>query len=110
MTRKDYVNIAAAVRATQERITEAFKPAPSQVDPQGDEEARDNQLRGVRRTAAHICDALAADNPRFDPAIFLQRCGYGATTMNPRDPSLDLRPLPGEDETDAQGDRRRARS
>jgi hypothetical protein len=54
------------------------------------------QLRGVRRAAAHICDALAADNPRFDPTQFLKACGYGATSMNPRDPALDLRPLPDE--------------
>jgi hypothetical protein len=90
MTRKDYVNLAAAIRATQERIEAT----------QGLASVRErhiyDQLRGVRRTAAHICDALAADNPRFDAARFLSECGYGPRTMNPRDPALDLRPLPGE--------------
>ena len=92
MTRKDYVLLAAAIVATQERIK-----AQHQAEGTNDAYARmQDQLRGVRRAAAHICDALAKDNPRFDPTMFLKACGYGATTMNPRDPALDLRPLPGE--------------
>jgi hypothetical protein len=92
MTRKDYINIATAIRATQDRISHNFRTADEELYGRD----RDQQLRGVRRTAAHICDVLAADNPRFDAARFLSECGYGPTTMNPRDPALDLRPLPGE--------------
>jgi hypothetical protein len=74
MTRKDYILIADAIRATQERIRErlanedGFPTMPA-------------ELRGVRRTAAHLADALAQDNPRFDAAIFLRNCGYGAREM-----------------------------
>ena len=95
MTRKDYVLIAAAIVATQDRIK--ADPTIHSVN------TRDDQLRGVRRTAAHLCDALAKDHPPrhdgtggFRPDVFLKACGYGGTTMNPRDPALDLRPLPGE--------------
>ncbi|MFL6728096.1 MAG: hypothetical protein ACJ8FS_16515 [Sphingomicrobium sp.] len=70
MTRKDYVNIAAAILATQTRIKGDLMLSSS-------EEMR-QQLRGVRRTAAQLCDHLADDNPRFDPAQFLKACGYGA--------------------------------
>jgi hypothetical protein len=70
MTRKDYVNIAAAIRLTQKRIT--LTESTSQAK-------RSEQLRGVRRAAAHLADALKADNPRFDAARFLTACGYGAT-------------------------------
>jgi hypothetical protein len=98
MTRKDYVLLAKAIRDTQERIKSQFEERRradelNLVDPRIPLTA---QLRGVRRAAAHICDALAADNPRFDPTQFLKACGYGATSMNPRDPALDLRPLPDE--------------
>jgi hypothetical protein len=88
MTRKDYVLLAAAIVATQDRIKTL---SSNRI---GDAEL---QLRGVRRAAAHICDALAKDNPAFMPGVFLHNCGYGPTTMNPRDPALDLRPLPGEE-------------
>ena len=67
MTRKDYVLLSAAIVATQERI----------YNQQNDTMDAAPQLRGVRRAAAHICDALAADNPRFDPAQFLKACGCG---------------------------------
>ena len=93
MTRKDFILISTAIRATQERINDTTM----------DETSRDNQLRGVRRAAAHICDALRAENPRFDPGVFLTACGYGATTMNPRDPALDLRPLPSEGDVKRYG-------
>lgn len=86
MTRKDYELIAKAIRDTQERIKN-----------DATNEDRTEQLRGVRRTAAHIAQALAADNGRFDAGRFLTACGYGATSMNPRDPALDLRPLPGQE-------------
>jgi hypothetical protein len=85
MTRKDYVLLANAVNQARLRIG-------------NDQSVRIEECpamqRGVRRAAAHICDALAADNPNFKPGVFLKACGYGATTMNPRDPALDLRPLP----------------
>jgi hypothetical protein len=83
MTRKDYEIIAAAIKATQDRIIETTAGAV----------VAQEQLRGVRRTAAHLADALAKENPRFDAGRFLTACGYGATTMNPTDPALDLRPL-----------------
>lgn len=83
MTRKDYELIAAATRKARARIETTMS---------GD--VRENQLRGIRRHAATIADALAADNAAFDIGRFLTACGYGATTMNPRDPALDLRPLP----------------
>ena len=96
MTRKDYVLLSAAIVATQERIkSNRFDKVGGKTYPADQNE----QLRGVRRAAAAICDALAADNPRFDPAQFLTACGYGAITMNPRDPALDLRPLPEDDPT-----------
>lgn len=85
MTRKDYIAIAAAIRAAQTRInlsTSAWMTS----------DIKREQLRGVRRAAAHIADELQKDNPKgFDPSLFLINCGYGATTMNPRDPALDLR-------------------
>lgn len=76
MTRKDYINIAAAIVATQERIKEHLADPASRSSVV--KMQMDAQLRGVRRAAAHICNTLAADNPRFDPAQFLKACGYGA--------------------------------
>lgn len=93
MTRKDYVNIAAAIRATQDRVRSEFNEESRGgyiSDMERDEGQA--QLRGVRRAAAHLADTLSRDNPRFDVGRFLTACGYGATTMNPRDPALDLRP------------------
>lgn len=78
MTRKDYIAIAAAIRATQERIRAHLMC----------EQDRIQQLRGVRRAAAHISDALQADNPKgFDAQLFLINCGYGAgpPAYRPRD-------------------------
>lgn len=98
MTRKDYVLIAAAVVATQDRIKTQHAIVAGAITDEGKE-----QLRGVRRTAAHLCDALAKDNPTFDQRRFLTACGYGGTTMNPRDPALDLRPLPGEEDEPPRG-------
>ena len=70
MTRKDYINIAAAILAAQARI----KNNTPTTGPE-----RGAQLRGVRRAAAHLADFLAQDNPRFDKGRFLTECGYGAT-------------------------------
>lgn len=64
MTRKDYELIAAAIKATHDRI-----------DQQTDFSHNGEQQRGVRRTAAHLADALAHDNPRFDRTRFLKACG-----------------------------------
>lgn len=69
MTRKDYVNIAAAILATQTRIKGDLMLR--------DKEEEKHQLRGVRRTAAALADFLAEDNPRFDAQQFLTACGYG---------------------------------
>lgn len=74
MTRKDYILIAKAITDTQARIRASCEADHRERRDGGQE----NQLRGVRRVAAHICDALAADNPRFDPVTFLKACGYGA--------------------------------
>lgn len=68
MTRKDYVLLAKTVAETSDRIRRDFVLDPAEVR---------NQLRGVRRTAAHFADALAKENPRFDPVVFLKACGYG---------------------------------
>jgi hypothetical protein len=87
MTRKDYVNIAAAIRLTQDRIDEQMRaPAHASIVKQREVYAnRQEQLRGVRRAAAHLADALKADNPKgFDPAIFLTNCGYGASPQEGR--------------------------
>ena len=99
MSRKDYILLAAAIKATQARIEQAyqdFKDAPNVEGQclQFDMISHKAQLRGVRRAAAHLADALGKDNERFDAGRFLTACGYGATTMNPTDPALDLRPLP----------------
>lgn len=75
MTRKDYILIAKAITDTQKRINEHH------ADLVG---TRLDMLKGVRKAAAHLADALAADNPRFDSTVFLTACGYGATSMNPR--------------------------
>jgi len=56
-----YYMVAAAIRATQDRIGEDSL-----------------QLRGVRRTACHISVAFAENNPNFDQVRFLKQCGYGA--------------------------------
>ena len=69
MTRKDYQLIADAIVATQQRIK------ADDTYTQGEQQS---QLRGVRRTAAHLADALGSTNPRFDTTRFLKACGYGA--------------------------------
>lgn len=65
MTRKDYELIAKAINDTRLRIGDDLGHNPE-------------QNRGVRRAAAHLADALAQDNPRFDAQRFLTACGYGA--------------------------------
>lgn len=59
MTRKDYVLIA-----------DALKHAAA-CDP-------GTEGGGIYRAAVCIADALAADNPRFDRARFLQACGVAS--------------------------------
>ena len=73
MTRKDYINIAAAILATQTRIKAEYEG----LDRMG--RAMHFATVGVRRTAEHLAEFLADDNPRFDKARFLTACGYGAS-------------------------------
>lgn len=84
MTRKDYINIAAAILATQERIKAEFErmelgaARSVHFDVKEHFADRDMQLRGVRRTAASIADFLKDDNlHHFDVQMFLTNCGYG---------------------------------
>jgi len=70
MSTKYYSMVAAAIRATQDRI-EGEKV-------NGDLAQSRNQLRGVRRTATHISETFAENNPNFDQVRFLKQCGYGA--------------------------------
>ena len=69
MQRKDYQLIVDAIVATQQRI---------EASDTGWGADTQSQLRGVRRTAAHLADALGSTNPRFDKTRFLKACGYGA--------------------------------
>jgi hypothetical protein len=76
MTRKDFLMLSTAIRATVDRI-EVEDGQDIFVDPQ----IVDAQLRGVWRTAAHIADALLAEHgARFDAQRFLIDCGFGGTT------------------------------
>ena len=71
MTRRDFIMLSDAVRATIERIKadtdDALLPSIQ------------FQLRGVRRLACHIADVVAEDNPTFDMQRFFLDCGYGGT-------------------------------
>ena len=60
MTRKDYKLIAQALHQS--------KPADAHT------EQRQRQWQETRNA---ICQALAADNPRFDPVKFLSACNEG---------------------------------
>ena len=64
MTKKDYVLIAAAIRAAQAKIEDCEPP-----------QAHNDLLDGVAYTRDYLCDMLAQDNPRFDRARFLAACG-----------------------------------
>jgi hypothetical protein len=64
MTRKDYVRIAAAIKAARAEIV-AKEP----------DELHSELLDGVSYTADFLADALKADNPSFDRARFLAACG-----------------------------------
>lgn len=61
MTRKDYVALAAAIKAASDEFGE---------EGVGDGGAFD----GIEAAAHRIADACAADNPRFDRARFLAAC------------------------------------
>lgn len=67
MTRRDYVLLAKTIAAASDRIRRDLPLTSIEVN---------NQLRGVRRAAAHLADAIRNDNPTFDPVIFLKACGY----------------------------------
>lgn len=57
MTRKDYVAIAAGIRAEVEA-------GPNK-----------NGSTALQRVAERIAEVMAQDNPRFDRARFLKACG-----------------------------------
>jgi hypothetical protein len=64
MTRKDYVAIAAAIKAAKADMF-AKEPDESHVD----------LCDGANYAAEHIADTMERDNPRFDRARFLKACG-----------------------------------
>ena len=64
MSRKDYVRIAAAIKAARAEIV-AEEP----------EEFHSELLDGVAYVADFLADALKADNPSFDRTRFLTACG-----------------------------------
>lgn len=64
MTKKDYVAIAAAIKAARADVTNK-EPLWAQRD----------MLDGVSLAAEHVATMCARDNPRFDRARFLNACG-----------------------------------
>lgn len=67
MTRKDYIAIAAAIKAAKLDIF-CKEPDASHVD----------LCDGANYAAEHIADVMARDNARFDRARFLAACGVQA--------------------------------
>jgi hypothetical protein len=63
MTKKDYIAIAAAIKAARADVT-TKEPRYSQRD----------MLDGISLAVEHVADVFAADNPRFDRARFLAAC------------------------------------
>jgi len=59
MTKKDYIKIAAVLKAESIRHGIAL-----------------NKYSAVRDMAIEFCTMLAQDNPRFDRARFLSACGF----------------------------------
>jgi hypothetical protein len=82
MTQKDFVILAKALLTARNRIVADFlDQRASTIDGTVKmvlAQSEADQLRGVRRTAAHLADALYADNKRFDRQRFLTAAGYGA--------------------------------
>lgn len=71
MTRKDFLLLSSAIKKAGDRIA---------VDQSIDNPTCTQQLRGLRRTAAHIADAIFAEQgSRFDVARFLKDCGFTST-------------------------------
>lgn len=64
MTRKDYVAIAAAIKAARADIV-SKEPEASRAD----------MKDGASLAAEHIADVMKRDNPHFDRARFLAACG-----------------------------------
>ncbi len=64
MTRKDFILIAAAIRAARDEMF-AKEPDESHVDLND----------GLNYTAEFIADALRRTNERFDRERFLKACG-----------------------------------
>lgn len=65
MTRKDYELIAAALNT-----------ALNDVNGPG-------ETTGIRSAIARIADALQADNPRFNPDLFVGACVLGQDDVSP---------------------------
>ena len=80
MTRRDFIMLSKALYEAKARINADLLLSAEQ---------KSNQLRGVRRTACHIADAIAEDNPTFDMQRFLVDCGYGASAPAERPRDMD---------------------
>jgi hypothetical protein len=72
MTKKDYVSIASAIRASRVRVASGY-PLPANDD----ESARDAQRMAVCNAHAHTMAEYLAKEPgtRFDRTRFLTACG-----------------------------------
>jgi hypothetical protein len=65
MSRKDYVAVAAAIRAELDSVGEKS----------GSDYYREAIARGIKDTAQSLSSVFAAGNPRFDRQRFLAACG-----------------------------------
>ena len=76
MTRKDYVALARALSLTKPKHDDGKRPAGH------------GHLHGARSQWEHdltvVCNALEADNPRFDRTRFLEAAGYFNTWQEDR--------------------------
>lgn len=74
MTRKDYIAVAAKIKAQapatgQPAFAVVPSPHPSEAFVQGAENMR-------RLLAIDLADIFAADNPRFKRSLFMTACGF----------------------------------
>lgn len=72
MTKKDYQAIARAIYA--ERVAWEPSDASEQV----------HAYRALEEVTSALADVMAADNPRFDRARFVEACETGRTKGMPR--------------------------